>query len=424
MQYGPVAWRLAAASLVVTAGLTAAPARADITPCIAGPGTCPPSISCNDDAECFGQGLGRCVGNSSGGGGTCSPDCNAAFSCNSVSDCPAFGALTANCRPTIAPGVPGICEYRDAGGRRLASLCVDTGTAVTATIIARCFSGGSWDAGDCDGDGVLNGVDANPCDGTATGTIEPLPSPFCLAGHICEGTTDVCAPLLRCSSTDDCLASADRIGATGPWECSAVPMSSVTFCHPSCDATAHCGDSADCAGLGTCRGVTSTLSMCLATPLSTCASGCSTNPLDWATGQGDCDGDGAQNGCDPNPCRAGDSPCLYNHVCSIDAGVVIPDASVATDGGVVTNDAGNVVDVDGGSTQDDAGSTEPFDAGGSAMDASGPIATTPGLGFGGGGGCRCGVAGGRARGDAGAYALLALGLGMLAARKRRRVTRR
>jgi hypothetical protein len=307
----------------------------------------------------------------------------------------------------------------------------------SAIDVANCFAGQSWALGDCDTDGILNGVDGAPCDGTLRGTIASVPSPFCLPGRICEGTSNVCAPFLRCSSSDTCVGTASVIGATGPWECSVLPGITSTFCHPSCDATAHCNGTTDC-GSGSCLPVSGSLSMCSPSAVTTCASSCIADPLDWSTAQGDCDGDGAQNGCDPSPCRAGDSPCAYNHVCVVDAGVrtldaSVPDAASAPDAGNVP-DAGTGPD-DASSSQIDAAppddastlpmdaSTQPSDGGGNvAMDATGPGETTPGLGFGGGGGCRCGVAGGRQRGDAEGY--FALGIVIAVLSRSRRVTRR
>lgn len=423
MQYGPSLKRAFTASIVLMGTLVAAPASADIVPCFGGIGTCPPSLSCNDDAECFGQGAGRCVFSSGGGGGgTCSPDCSATFTCTGDADCPSFDPLVANCQPTSTTAVPGVCLYHDPSDRPYVTLCTSTGTPATLAQIRACFAGTSWALGDCDGDGVTNGVDANPCDGTVTSTIPTAPSPFCLPGRVCEGTSNRCAPFLRCNSTDSCVAAAGRVGALGAWECGPVPGTSASFCHPSCDATVHCSGTMDCSFLGSCRLVDATLSMCLPTRMSSCASGCSSNPLDWASGQGDCDGDGAQNGCDPNPCLTGDTPCTFNHICSIDAGVTTIDASVAdastglTDGGTTTSDAASLEDA--ASTEDAA--TVPMDGGNVAMDASAPPQTTPGLGFGGGGGCRCAVAGGRARGDAGAYLGLAIAMIVVARRRRAR----
>lgn len=449
-------YRSLRASIVLATTLFANVAYADIAPCGGiGPGgpSCPPVINCSNDAECFANGLGRCAFPNGGGSGACSADCNSLFVCNSPSDCPVFDPLVASCRPTVLTGTPGICEYRDATSRPVVTLC-GSGPA-SATTVLPCFSGGSWAAGDCDGDGVLNAVDMDPCAFAVTTTIAPVASPFCLGGHICEGTSAVCAPFLRCSSGGSaCSVVASRVGGSG-WECSALPVApGVTFCHPSCDATAHCTTNADCGPLGGCRATATGLSMCIPTALVSCASTCSLDPLDWASAQGDCDGDGFQNGCDTQVCttNAG-SGCNFNHLCvPPDAGITpldssvprpdgsVPDASVPRDA-TVTLDAGPdaavgepdafVSEPDAAESPDasrrdasmstiDAGNT-PFDAGGTGIDAATTI--TPGLGFGGGGGCRCAVVGGADERTTGAW--LGVGIAVVAiARRRRRVTRR
>jgi len=432
-------------AMVVTSLLVAIPARAEVLPCAIGSTgvTCPPPTMCNDDAQCFGQGLGRCLRTGSGGGsGICSTDCNSIFGCTGTSDCPTFDPLVASCQTLSGGGGSGICTYHDASDRPFVTLCSFT-TAAQARV---CFVGGSWDQGDCDQDGVLNGVDANPCSASVRGTVAAVPSPFCLGGHVCEGTSSTCAPFLRCSNGTDCANVELRIGTLNPWECTALPGAmAVTFCHPSCNATVHCAGTLDCSVLGACRAVDSALSMCVPSALSSCAASCAGNPLDWATGQGDCDGDGAQNGCDPRPCVAGDPPCLSNHMCSVDAGVLIPDASVSTGDAALAGDAGPDASIprsdaaqttdatlaDGGDiaidgdTRLDAGRAR--DGGNLAMDASaGPDAAT-GLGFGGGGGCRCALVGGPATSRVPASLVAALVALVLAQRRRRRpadVTRR
>ncbi len=456
----PFGWpwrRTLAASILLVAATGPSMAAAEVTPCGGiglGGVTCPPPTSCNDDAECYGMGLGRCLRAGSGGGGVCSADCSALFVCTVPSDCPTFDGLSPACQPTAVPGATGLCTYHDGASRSLVTLCGTATGAVSLAQVRACFDGASWATGDCDGDTVLNGVDADPCSSSASGMVASGPSPFCLAGRICEGTSSTCAPLLRCSGGGSaCSAVASRISARGPWECSPIPPATAfTFCHPSCDATLQCSGDTDCRGLGTCSTLGAPVAMCRATALAACASTCAFDPLDWASAQGDCDGDGAQNACDPNPCAAaGDPPCVFNHVCAVDAGTTTPDASVSTpdanvrtDGGVGA-DVGTVTPEDAALVPEDAASapdassttdaasapdatrpmdaaTPPIDAGSVAMDASTTPQAMAGLGFGGGGGCRCALVGGPAQRGGGEVGLGLLALAAL--RRRRRATRR
>ena len=420
-----------AASFAISMTL-AAPARADVTPCAGAGGasgmvTCPTTRSCADDAQCFGLGMGRCVRGNGSSAGVCSPDCNPIFRCSSESDCPTFDPLVATCRATSISALGGICEYHDPADRPLVTLC-GSGTATLAQFRA-CFSAaGDWAGGDCDGDGTLNGVDAAPCSSSNTATVPAVASPFCLPGRICEGTSNVCAPFIRCmNGSTECDAVAATI-ATSRWECSAFPAAPTAFfCHPSCNATAHCGGLVGCGALGACRMVDATLSMCVPSALASCASSCS--PLDWASGQGDCDGDGAQNGCDSSPCTVGTTVCMYNHTCSIDGGVGTSDAgtsdaSVSGDAGADASRPGDAATesdaaepdaseqpdgsaTDGGTA--DAGRT--MDGGSSASDAGAGV-DAAGQGFGGGGGCRCTIVGANVPASRGAWLLVMVALFM------------
>ncbi len=430
-----------AASLAICVAL-AAPVRADVTPCpgiggATGMVTCPTTRSCTDDAQCFGMGLGRCVRGNGGSSGVCSPNCNPIFRCSSESDCPTFDPLVATCRTTSISGVPGICEYHDPSDRPFVTLC-GSGTATLAQFRA-CFSpAGHWADGDCDGDGTPNGVDAAPCSSSNAATVPAVASPFCLGGQICEGTSNVCTPFIRCTNgSTECDAVAASISTSG-WECSALPAAPTTyFCHPSCNATAHCSDTVTCGVLGACRMVDATLSMCVPSALASCASTCS--PLDWATGQGDCDGDGAQNGCDTSPCTVGAATCLYNHICTIDAGVSTSDAGIPVGDAFVSLDAGADASSQGdastesdaaepdaseqpdGSATDDAGTRDggrTMDGGGSAIDAS-PGVDAAGQGFNGGGGCRCTIVGANVPASRGAWLVVMLALVMRHRARRR-----
>jgi MYXO-CTERM domain-containing protein len=393
---------------------------------------CATPVPCMDDAQCFVMNDERCALTSSTGG-TCARDCNTIFTCAVAADCPITPGLTASCHASTIPNITGLCEYAGtAASRMFVNYC--TSGAITFADVMRCYgTGDRWNAGDCDQDGLPNGTDATPCTANPTGlSVEAVPSPFCLHDHLCEGLSSVCAPLLHCATTDECGRVATSIGATTAWECSALPGTGTeTYCHPSCFATAHCSIGSEPCDprFGACTMASANLDMCLPMALSTCESNCASMPLSWASAQGDCDGDGAQNGCDPNPCRSGDAPCLFNHMCSIDAGV---------DGGGNTSDAGSdagfgndaFVTVDGGtsdagvmdaasadaSASVEAGSMDGsarIDAGGQAVDAG--LTTSPGLGFSGGGGCRCGIA--ERHHSAGAMTLL--GLVALAMRRRR-----
>ena len=412
MQYPTVLSRSLTAAAALGVLLTATDVRADIaTNCtiMMGHLVCDGAgRPCTDDADCYANGLGRCVPDpSSPDAGVCVPECNDLFLCGNVGDCPTVEGLTNGCRPV--PGLPngavGVCTYTDASDRQVVTVC-----AGSSTTFLQCFAGGSWAGGNCDGDMLLNAVDSTPC--LAGGTaIAPVASPFCLPPRICEGTSDVCAPILRCTpGSTSCGDVADRIGATTPWECSEILTDQlVPFCHPQCDATAHCETDADCIGRGTCRQVDVSLAMC-EPDIFHCPGGCPVDPLDWSTVDGDCDGDGAANACDPNPCEAGDSPCNV-------PGCLLPER----DAGVPTDDAG-VPEDDAGTTDDAAvsrpdGSTSTMDGSTSAGDAA-TIPVTPGLTFGGGGGCRCEAAGtGGERGSA--LLRLGLALGIVAGARRR-----
>ena len=408
--------------------------------------TCGVPIPCATDAECYANGRARCVVGAGGGtAGMCAPDCSSVFTCMDSGDCPAIGGLTPSCQPTSIRMVVGLCEYHDPVGRSIVTYC-GSGFVSLANVVACVGPGGRWDTGDCDGDMLLNGTDASPCVANPTGPSLPrVPWPFCLAGHLCEGLSNVCAPFLHCDpSGSDCAGVGNVVGATGPWECSPLPGRSELFCHPSCNATAHCTAAtapSDCGFSRPCRMATASVSMCVLPTLIGCTCVASaTNPLDWATGQGDCDGDTAQNGCDPNACAGGDATCFYNHICAIDAGM--PDSSVMTndasnvdggvnnvDGGVTTTESGTAdasvtsdasVTGDGARTMDattaaDAGTG--FDASGRGVDAN--AGTGMNLGFGGGGGCRCALIGGHRESTlAGSIALGWLAIAL--ARRRRR----
>jgi hypothetical protein len=396
---------------------------------------CALPIPCSDDAQCFATNGSRCAFASTGGG-SCARDCSTMFACTSDTDCPTTPGLIGSCHASAIPMVSGLCEYHDAVTTRpFVSYC--TSSPITFSDVARCYgTSDRWNAGDCDGDGLPNGTDAMPCTADPTGaSLPPVPSPFCLHGHVCEGVSTVCAPVLTCTTADECGRVATRVMATGPWECSALPGTGTeSYCHPSCFATAHCSANEACdPRFGVCTQVTGgTLAMCLPMALAACESNCASMPLDWASAQGDCDGDGAQNGCDPNPCRPGDPTCLFDHVCSIDAGV---DAGgnqandAGTDAGIIEIDAivgedaeaidaseaidARAIDVDAGAMD---ASAPRLDASGGAVDASTPT-PSPGIGFSGGGGCRCAIVGGGARGGLALFSALAV---VALARRRRR----
>jgi MYXO-CTERM domain-containing protein len=434
MLYGPIGKRALAGLVVVVGTLVGASAHADVGPCTGvgtGGPTCPPPVSCIDDAECFGAGGGRCAG------GHCSANCGSLFECNSTSDCPRFDPLVPTCQRATVTGANGFCIYADAAANPVTTLCAGAaGTAVSYASVRACFSAGpDWSMGDCDGDHVPNGIDGDPCSAVMLSMRLPTPNPFCLPGHVCEGTTSVCAPFLRCGSDDPCIATAGHIGATGPWQCLPVPgVSSIHVCQPSCNATAQCTGAADCGGFGTCTASGTAVSFCESSRIMSCAPSCMSRTLDWVSANGDCDGDGAQNGCDANPCAPGDPHCVANAaICSPDplpdAGTdaaIFPFSDAGRDAGnVSTPDVGRTLDAsnpgdaslqlpDASTPADDAAS-QSMDGGGSGIDAR-AIETTPGLGFGGGGGCRC-AAPGQARSSTGA-ALVMLVLAASFARRR------
>lgn len=366
---------------------------------------------CADDTSCFANGLGRCISDPAAPDfGFCTEPCQDLFLCSGADDCPAFDGLTNGCHPV--PGLPngavGVCTYADASDRPVVTVC-----GGSSTTFFQCFAGGSWADGNCDGDALPNGVDSTPCVSGGT-AITPFPSPFCLPLRICEGTSDVCAPALRCTEgTSGCDAVAAQIGATTTWECSTFVADQPTvFCHPACGATARCANDGDCIGRGTCRQAEATLSLC-EPDLFRCGGGCvSTDPLDWATADGDCDGDGAANLCDPNPCEGGDEPCMFG-ACFLPG----TDAGVPTDDAGVTDDAG-IPESDAGTPSNDAG-TSGMDGSASGGDAS-SIPVTPGLVFGGGGGCRCAAAGASGSTSAARLASVGLALGLLIGARRRR----
>jgi hypothetical protein len=291
-------------------------------------------MSCGTDAECFAASGQRCVA------GNCADDCGSLFTCNSNSDCPTFDPAVGHCQlAAVGGGANGVCVYNDSSSAAIVTTLCTTGGTATLTRVQDCFDHGSnWSMGDCDNDGVANGSDHDPCNPTDMGLVPSMRSPFCLGGRICEGLSSVCGPVLRCASSE-CAAAAARFGATSTWQCSLVPgSSSQRVCQPPCDATAQCaGSFIDCGSFGTCV-ATGGASYCEATRLASCGPGCRAGTLDWASPNGDCDMDGAQNGCDPNPCNggAGDAHCTYNgSLCArLDAGTMTRDASTGlVDGG-------------------------------------------------------------------------------------------
>jgi MYXO-CTERM domain-containing protein len=406
------------------------PARAEVQPCdgigSSGP-MCPTPTACTHDAQCAGLGLGRCVA------GACADDCGSLFTCSGRDDCPAFTGVTATCQMAAISGPgSGVCVYADPDAHSVTTLCTTASTTASLAQVRACFSGGSdWRQGDCDGDGVRNGVDADPCRFDVTSMITREASPFCLPGRICEGTTSVCAPILRCGAMSDCVAAVASF-ATQSWECLGIAGSSIHVCQPSCFATAQCtlGSTLDCGPFGTCVSTGSLHGFCQAAAISGCAASCSVDPLDWASPSGDCDGDGAQNGCDVHVCAttAGDTACVANEsVCApldagivpVDGGAIIPDASVATPDGGDQADASVEDDAstagDGGVATPDASAS--MDGGASSADA-GVTTIPPGLGFGGGGGCRCAVPSEHGRGPTGAV-FVVLGIAAILGRRRR-----
>lgn len=122
----------------------------------------------------------------------CRPSCGTVLRCDGDSDCPALVVTTARPRCLLgafpegsADTPPGVCVYPGLdGGARGTTYCSVTGVSLDGFL--RCHTGpegttSNWFAGDCDGDGCVNGDDVDPCSPDITECLPGGPrGPMCM----------------------------------------------------------------------------------------------------------------------------------------------------------------------------------------------------------------------------------------------------
>jgi hypothetical protein len=425
----------------------------------AGMRTCAASTTCVTRATCIaGAGTDDNTCQIAGNGMTgriCLPDCSTMFACNSASDCPPrVNGITATCSPAVNGSVivPSVCTWATTTPTvplsSQISYCTAPGNHITMAQLALCHRRAGalttyttdYYQGDCDGDGCPNGHDTNPCspDGACTASTPIFESPFCapLPALAC----DVSDGGLTCGDARPCNPASATILPCAVGQCE-TGWSDVPRCRPSCSTLFLCvpGTTAgggpppeQCPMLGGVAGVCAPLpatinpvdgrtGFCVYSPFfdTSCSAGdlglaCFHRPDDdmltsnyWA---GDCDGDGAPNGCDAQRCVAGGGSTTCMTVPGMGC---TPSYTPPPDAGVGPgNDAGSQ-NADGGGSNGDAGNVPTPDSGNTTADASSAFDAGVAAGFSGGGGCRCAAAGVRARPMAGtAMLLLLLGLVM------------
>jgi hypothetical protein len=354
---------------------------------------------------------------------------------------------------------PSICTWHapDAAAMPLAAqvtYCTAAGFHIPIAKVTACHTlpGASglmttdYFHGDCDGDGCPNGHDTDPCTPSAACDIlvSPFESPFCAhppalacdviagRGFVCEDARP-CDPMLG-STANGCSIGTCESGWSDAPRCR-PPCSTLFLCVPGAlpgggAPREQCPqlDGADGQCVALPSGVPSIDGrdgVCIYTDFfdtscvgATVSSACFDDPSGALTTNffaGDCDGDGAPNGCDAMRCASGGgtSTCVGTAGAGCTPSYTAPDAGLDEDAGV---DAGSAP-LDGGPTRDAA----PTGDASTIMDATTPISSGSEVSFGGGGGCRCGVIGGRARTDAGVALVLAL---LAITIERRRLTRR
>ncbi len=354
----------------------------------AGPSVPSPIPSCSDGC----RGGAGCVPFAPGphGGVVCADGGSAAYGCTGLATCPStFDRPATAClaRNDFAGSVIGACLYvptcrTDPNGCFDFTTADDPGTWLES----------AYTSGDCDDDGVLNGVD--PADCGAQLVVWTDEAPFAD-----PGSRAGCAAGLMCLASE-----CTRLGICG------VPGAIGLSCDPDSPTvvdycTAAMGVAAECVYAGTSSDAAEALCIpsepaddsCILRGIGCFAVGDGIDPAD-SYHLGDCDGDMLINGVDDDVCNA-----------AVDAGVIeMPDAAVRF------MEAGTPVD-EVGLANPDAASDSP-DAGGSGdIDADvvedGRFA---------GSGCSCRVERARAPSGAGLLALLVLGLVARARRARAR----
>ncbi len=460
---------LGALAIVGTLAAQPVPAHADRQNCDIGPASssrmCDTPLDCTTRSQCFtGPGTDdhTCQAITVGSVTTreCIPQCSTMFACGGNDQCPVMNGIAGTCSPTITS--PQICIW------------TTTSTSVPAyQQISYCAGGGhisdsnigachrlprsspsvytpDYFQGDCDDDGCPNGFDTNPChadDGACTPAMgERAESPWCapLPALACDVST---AGVIMCGDARPCT-----VGATSPLPCGfgacEAEWSDVPRCRPPCSDFFLCavgasypeqcpqlnGQPGTCVPLpaaipapplrdGYCTYSDFTDASCAGTTLTpSCFQPPGMTRLTDDFFAGDCDRDGAPNGCDDAICMAGGGTstcrpepgpgCTPSYTPPPDAG---PGPDAGSDAG---DDAGEDADTGADAGQEpgtDGGSNvTPTDTGSGGMDAGasgGPVAS-----FAGGGGCRCAV--GSRQAPLGSI-VLALALGIVIAQRRR-----
>lgn len=239
----------------------------------------------------------------------------------------------------------------------------------------------AWRLGDCDGDGVPNGLE------TAEG--------LCVLRPLLGVTTgDDCNTPPGCVASDPDVCPADTV-------CTLVDRAAHRYCLPEDDFIFCCGGArgVDCPNGGPCQtapSVSDDYGFC--DPFDYCSDFFYSDRLSCLEAddafpvepdEGDCDDDGIRNVDDDEPCVPGV--------------VVVPDGGAPRDAGTA-RDAGEA-GTDGGEIRSDAGPASPMDGG--------RVELQPG--FSGGGGCRCRAA----PPEGGSGALWGVGLAALWIARRR-----
>lgn len=254
----------------------------------------------------------------------CVPDDFAVFCCTGGDGgCPLNEGTALSCVPSIGPLGQGLCldrsdDYCNGGGvptHSDFSMCQTVGGVAVA-----------WADGDCDGDGVANGVDDYPC---------PLPQ--------ATWGADGCLPLsTTCMAGTTCTTNGDA-----PGFCEVDPSSGQTICVPD-GPLVYCGGDAFACPDGTVSVFDAARSQAFCVPgicaepsLSCIQAGGEFVPFE----DGDCDGDGIANGAEA------------------ETDVCVPEGTTVPDGGNSVGDGGT------GSADGGPGDINPR--------------------FGGGGGCAC-----------------------------------
>ena len=348
----------------------------------AGPGrvTATPTCPMTCDAGCVG-------GFEPHGGVVCASDDAGAYACMSPAECPStFDRRVVACLPTgvtMGTGRVGVCFYDDVCGELVS--CFDF--AVRPSDATAWFTA-AYDAGDCDGDGVLNGDDPADCGtrlvewGEGEDPFHDDPAPACPDASACTSGT--------CSTTLEVCSSPDSVGvACDPSE---DPIEACTALLGRAAQCVFAGETTDTA-VGICVPIGPADDLCLLRGRDCFARGM--DPA-HAYDEGDCDGDGLANAIDDAVCTP-----------------LGPDAGTGAN-----TDAGPVMTIDAGDAATDAGSSSQLDAASSApIDASAPDAGEPGRFAGSGCGCRAHDT----RRTSGGLAVLALlVVGLVTRRTRRR----